>query len=114
MADALLNANGVMAAAALKQQGFDTALENAKGSVEALQITIGSAPLPVLTELMNTVIAPGVNILTDFASEGAVTEKTFAALSPTINSSRGSQPTLLTRSRPALGSRSPSAPRSIS
>lgn len=67
MADSLANANGVADAAALKQQGFNTALDNAKGSVEALQITIGSALLPILTELLNTVIAPAINSFTDWA-----------------------------------------------
>lgn len=67
MADALDKANGVQEAAALKQQGFNTALDNAKGSVEALQITIGTALLPVLTDLFNNTIAPAVNTLTDFA-----------------------------------------------
>lgn len=68
MAAALENANGVAAAAALKQQGFNTALDNAKGSAEALQITIGTFLLPILTDLMNNVIAPGVNAITDFAT----------------------------------------------
>lgn len=67
MADALQNANGVLDAAALKQQGFDTALDNAKGSVEALQITIGSALLPILNDLLTNYIAPGVNAVTSFA-----------------------------------------------
>ena len=67
MAEALANANGVAEAAALKQQGFNTALENAKGSVEALQITIGSALLPVLADLLNNVVAPAVNAFTDWA-----------------------------------------------
>lgn len=84
MADAMAKANGVAENAALKQQGFNTALDNAKGSVEALQITIGSALLPVLTDLMNNVIAPGINIITDLADGGRVTDETFNKLSPTM------------------------------
>jgi len=67
MAEALANANGVAEAAALKQQGFNVALDNAKGSVEALQITIGSALLPILADLLNNVIAPAINAFTDWA-----------------------------------------------
>lgn len=84
MADSLSKANGVQENAALKQQGFNTAMENAKGSVEALQITIGSALLPVLTDLLNNVVAPGVNILTDLATGGKVSDETFSKLSPTM------------------------------
>lgn len=61
-------ANGVSATAALMQSGYNTALENAKGSVEALQITIGSYLIPVLTDLLNNWIAPGVNAITDWVN----------------------------------------------
>lgn len=60
-------ANGVASTAALVQSGYNTALENAKGSVEALQIRIGTGLLPVLTDLLNNYIAPGVNTITSFA-----------------------------------------------
>jgi TP901 family phage tail tape measure protein len=82
MADAMAKANGVAENAALKQQGFNTALDNAKGSVEALQITIGSALLPVLTDLFNNVLAPAVNTLTDMADALSGNEEAFARLSP--------------------------------
>ena len=73
-------ANGVSATAALMQSGYNTALENAKGSVEALQITIGSALLPVLTDLLNNVIAPGVNAFTDWADSIFSAEDPIQAL----------------------------------
>ena len=66
MADALAKANGVAENAALKQQGYNTALENAKGSVEALKITLGEQLLPILTSLLNDYIAPGINAITSF------------------------------------------------
>jgi TP901 family phage tail tape measure protein len=68
MAEAMNTANGVAETAALKQQGFETSLDNAKGSVEALQITIGSFLLPVLSDLLDNYIAPVVNAVTDLAS----------------------------------------------
>ena len=85
MADALANANGVAEAAALKQQGFNTALDNAKGSVEALQITIGSALLPILTDLLNNVVAPAINAFTDWADAIFSAEDPMAALVDQIN-----------------------------
>lgn len=60
-------AAGVSETAAGKQQGFNVALDNFMGSVEALQITIGSALLPVLEQLFNDYISPGVNYLTNLA-----------------------------------------------
>lgn len=77
-------ANGVQATAKLMQEGYNTALENAKGSVEALQITIGSALLPILTDLMNNTIAPAVNTLTDMASALMGNNDAFNKLSPAM------------------------------
>jgi TP901 family phage tail tape measure protein len=82
MSDALDKANGVQATAALTQAGFNTALDNAKGSVEALQITIGEALLPVLTDLLNNVIAPAINTFTDMASAVFGSDEAFNRLSP--------------------------------
>jgi TP901 family phage tail tape measure protein len=67
MAESLAKANGVAENAALKQQGFNTAMENAKGSVEALQITLGEKLLPILTTFLNSYIAPAINAVTQFA-----------------------------------------------
>lgn len=84
MAQALLTANGVSENAALKQQGFDTALENTKGSIEALQITIGSALLPILESLLNDYVSPAINAMTDLASAVFGDDEAFNKLSPTM------------------------------
>ena len=84
MAEDMTMANGVAEAAALKQQGFETSLDNAKGSVEALQITIGSFLLPVLSDLLDNHIAPAVNALTDLASALIGDEEAFNKLSPAM------------------------------
>lgn len=84
MAAALEKQNSVAEMARQKQQGFNTALDNAKGSMEALQITVGTKVLPILTGLLNSTIAPGINILTDLIETGRVTDQTFAGLSPTM------------------------------
>lgn len=70
-------ANGIQASATATQQGLNFQMENFSGSVEALQITIGTALLPVLTAFM-TQITTGLNSVTEFAaqllaSDGALT-----------------------------------------
>lgn len=89
MATAMAKQNDVAEMAKQKQAGFNTALDNAKGSFEALQITIGTAVLPVLTNLLNNVVAPGINIITDLADAGQVSASTFANLSPTMQTIAG-------------------------
>lgn len=80
----MAEANGVSEQAALKQQGYNTALENAKGSVEALQITVGEKLLPVLTDFLNNIVAPGVNTLTTMADAIFGNKEAFDQLSPTL------------------------------
>src|SRR5678816_4684197 len=82
MATAMGEANGVAENAALKQQGFNTSLENVKGSIEAMQITIGSLLLPVLGDLLDNYIAPAINTLTDFTSAVFGNDEALARLSP--------------------------------
>ncbi len=89
MAAAMAKQNNVADMAKQKQAGFNTALDNAKGSFEALQITVGTAVLPVLTGFLNNVVAPGINIITDLADAGHVTDTTFAGLSPTMQAVAG-------------------------
>ncbi len=84
MASSMEKQSGVADTAKTKQAGFNVALDNFHGSVEALQITIGSVLLPVLTTLFNDYLAPGINILTDLANSGAVSDETFSKLGPTM------------------------------
>jgi TP901 family phage tail tape measure protein len=60
---------GVQEAAKTAQEGYAVAVKNAQGSVEALQITLGTRLLPVLTEVLNDHIAPAINTLTTFADK---------------------------------------------
>jgi phage-related protein len=89
MKGAMAKANGVADQAVLLQSGYDTALKNATGSVEALQITIGSALLPVLTTLLNNTIAPGINWLTGFAAALFGNQKAFDDLGATAQAAVG-------------------------
>ncbi len=84
MAEALAGANGVLDTAALKQQGFNTSLDNAKGSVETLQIRIGTVLLPILGDLLDNYITPGINALTEFAAALFGDEDAFNKLTPTM------------------------------
>lgn len=85
-AEQMTSANGVQQQAAMVQQGFNTALDNMLGSVEALQITLGSALLPVLTQLLNQTIAPGVNTLTLMTNAIGGSTEAFGQLSPQLQS----------------------------
>lgn len=67
-------------AAAINQNTYNTAVENAKGSVEALQITVDTALIPILTDLMNNTIAPAINTVTSFA-------ESFLKMVPAIQAS---------------------------
>jgi TP901 family phage tail tape measure protein len=53
--------------AALRNQGYNFALEEMRGSMETLQIVIGTALLPVLTELIQNHITPGINKFLEFS-----------------------------------------------
>lgn len=48
------NANGITGQAAATQTGFNFAMTNMQGSVEALQITLGTALLPILTQVVGS------------------------------------------------------------
>lgn len=82
MAASMDKANGVQANAQTMQQGYNTALENFKGSIEALQITIGSVLMPILTNLFNNVLAPAVNTATDLTAAIFGDRDAFDKLSP--------------------------------
>jgi len=77
MAEEMAKAGSAAVQAAKKQQGFNVAMDNMMGSIEALQITGGTALLPFLTKLIN-LLATGINAITDYV---AATEKgeTFLA-----------------------------------
>ncbi|MCC7208331.1 MAG: phage tail tape measure protein [Anaerolineae bacterium] len=67
MAAAMKNAGSASEQAAKRQQGFNFAQEQLNGSLETLQIVIGTALLPILTTLLNDWISPGVDAVMAFA-----------------------------------------------
>lgn len=68
MAESMTAAGTAAEQAAKRQQGFAFAQEQLAGSLETLQIVIGSAIIPLLTDLLNNIIVPGVNAVMGFAS----------------------------------------------
>lgn len=85
MAQKLSEQNDVQKAAAIQQDNFNTALDNAKGSVEALQLTFVTNFLPMLTDLVNNYVAPAINAVTDFADVIAKSEDPLATIGAKIN-----------------------------
>jgi len=67
MGQAMKDAGGAAAAAATMQQGYKFTLDQFNAAVETLQIAIGSALLPHLTQLV-AAAAEGVNTFTAWAS----------------------------------------------
>jgi phage-related protein len=67
MGQAMRDAGGAAAAAAIMQQGYGYTLDQFNAAVETLQITVGSALLPHLTQLV-AAAAEGVNTFTAWAS----------------------------------------------
>jgi TP901 family phage tail tape measure protein len=83
-AAAMGNASGVAATAAATQQGLNIAWDNFKGTIEALQIVVGSALLPVLTSLLNDVLSPAVGTLGTLVQAVMGSQEAFNSLSPTL------------------------------
>jgi TP901 family phage tail tape measure protein len=67
MGQAMKDAGGAAQAAAIMQQGYRFTLDQFNAAVETLQITVGSALLPYLTQLV-AAAAEGVNTFTGWAS----------------------------------------------
>lgn len=68
--------------AARKQVGFNVAMDNMMGSLEALQIVVMSQALPALTSLINFV-AKGINVITDYADATGKGETMLAKIAST-------------------------------
>lgn len=67
MGVAMGNAGSAADQAAARNQGLNFALESLKGSWETIQIVIGTAILPILTDLLNKAVIPLANSILAFA-----------------------------------------------
>jgi TP901 family phage tail tape measure protein len=63
MAAAMSKVGSAADQAGKKQQGLAFAQEQFAGSIETLQIVLGTLLLPILTDLFNNVLTPGVNAI---------------------------------------------------
>jgi len=86
MAEQMEKANGVAATAALVQGSFNTKLDNAKGSLETLQLTIGEKLLPILGDLLDNYITPGINTVTEWTDGILSADDPLLALVGSIDS----------------------------
>ena len=83
MAEEMLKVGSVAAQAAKKQQGFNVAIDNMMGSLEAFQITVGTGALPLLTTLVN-LLSSGINAITDYADATMKGETALALIAGVI------------------------------
>ena len=59
-------------------------MESLKGSIETVQIVLGTMLLPILTSFINTYLIPGVNVLMQFAQALGGNADALAGLSPQL------------------------------
>lgn len=76
MGESMANAGSASEQAAKKNKGWNFSVEQLQGSIETLQIVLGSRLLPTLGDLVDRYLTPGVNALTAFA------DKLFSASDP--------------------------------
>lgn len=69
MGAAMAGAGTASEQAAIRNQGFNFALETMKGSVETLQIVLGTVLLPILADFLNNYITPGINAVMQWAQQ---------------------------------------------
>jgi TP901 family phage tail tape measure protein len=84
MAASMAKAGTAAQQAAKKQQGWNVAVDNLMGSLEALQITVVTNLLPAMTKIVN-LVAGGINAFTDFADATANGETWLSDLAGTVN-----------------------------
>lgn len=85
MGAAMLAAGTASEQAAAKNQGFKFALDSMLGSIETLQIIVGSHLLPVLTNLINTALIPAVNVVSAFATALTTSDAPLVTLQTMVN-----------------------------
>lgn len=81
-------ANGVQEQSAATQQGFNFAMENFKGTIEALQITLGTMLLPVLTQFMEQA-NQGLGVVMGLADGSITLDQAWAMLTANITMGGG-------------------------
>lgn len=78
--EAMAAAGGAAEQATARNQGYNFALDEMRGSMETLQIVVGSALLPTLTELIQGTITPGINKFLEFSQAVLESEAPMSTL----------------------------------
>ena len=86
MGQAMTAAGTAAEQAAVKNKTFAFAWDSLKGSIETVRLIIGSAPLPLLTDLTNTVLIPAVNGVMALASALTTSNDPWATFVGMLNS----------------------------
>lgn len=68
MGASMTNAGTAAEQAAKLNTGYNFAMESLKGSIETVQIVLGTLLLPTLTAFINEAVIPGVNAVLEFAT----------------------------------------------
>jgi phage-related protein len=84
MGDSMAAAGTASETAAIQNQGFDFAMDQLAGTLETIQIIIGTALLPILTQFIEGTILPGLAIVAQFAGALTGNQEALASLSPPL------------------------------
>lgn len=84
MGASMLAAGSAAEQAAKMQQGYKFSLDSLFGSIETLQIILGSALMPVLTDLINSALIPAVNAVSEFVQQVTAAPDPLAAIMAAI------------------------------
>ncbi len=84
MGESMAAAGSAADQAAMRNQGLNFALESLKGSWETIQIVLGTALLPIMTDFLNTAVIPLANAVLAFAQEN------MPALTGALSGAQGS------------------------
>jgi TP901 family phage tail tape measure protein len=103
MGTAMEESGGAAASAATKNQGFSFAMEQLKGSIETVQIVLGTLLLPVLTAFLTNVVTPGINQILAFAQSISASGDPVTALATAIGFPSGALTTFIGIIQTALG-----------
>ena len=85
MTDAVTRQGAAQDLAAAQTKGWNGALEGAKSQVETLQLTIGQALTPILADLFNNYVSPGIATITAFAESILAADDPMRALVDSID-----------------------------
>lgn len=84
MADSMETAGSAAEQAKARQQGFNFAMDQFKGSIETLQIIVGTALIPTLTSMIG-VFTEGVNLLMMLTGEADQSTEAMARITMAID-----------------------------